>query len=176
MSGPTIERMHRARSIAAPLAAIAIALVAAGCIGGPAGTAPSATAVPPTQPTATATPAIDEPTPSLPTQSVTKWGRIWDALPPWFPIPSGAKPTDTGSGPATAELALPAGSTAATTAGFFFTEFQNAGFAAVNHDGPLEDGSFVVTVVGNCPIEVRVVPLGDHVVARILYGAACPFE
>lgn len=152
---------------------IAAAVILAGCIGGPAGTAQSATVAPPK---ATATTPIIVPTPSLPTQSVTDWGRIWDALPPWFPIPSGSTPTDTGSGPMTAELALPAGSTASVTAGFFFTEFQKAGFAAVNHDGPLEDGSFVVSVVGSCPIEVRVVPLGDQVVARILYGAACPFE
>ena len=176
MSGRTIERMHGARSIAAPLAALAIALVAAGCVGGPVGSVQSATAAPPTGLTPTATPATVVPTPSLPTQSATDWGRIWDALPPWFPIPSGAKPTDTGSGPLTAELTLAAGSTAATAAGFFFSEFQKAGFAAVNPDGPLEDGGFVVRVVGDCAIEVRVVPLGDQLVARILYGAACPFE
>lgn len=176
MSGTTIWRVDRARSFAALLAAIAIALVAAGCSVGPAGTAQSATAAPPTGPAPTATPAIVVPTPSLPTQSATEWGRIWDALPPWFPIPSGARATGTGSGPLTAELALPAGSTVATTAGFFFSELQKAGFAAVNQDGPLEDGSLVVTVAGNCAIEVRVVPLGDQVVARILYGAACPFE
>ncbi|MBI2781638.1 MAG: hypothetical protein HYX55_07585 [Chloroflexi bacterium] len=168
--------MHGTRSIAAPLAAFAIALVAAGCIGGPVGTVQSATAAPPTGQTPAVTPATFAPTPSLPAQSATQWGRIWDALPPWFPIPSGAKPTDTGSGSLTAELTLAAGSTAATAAGFFFTEFQKAGFAAVNHDGPLEDGSFVVTVTGGCAIEVRVVPLGDQFVARILYGAACPFE
>jgi hypothetical protein len=83
------------------------------------------------------------------------------------------------SGPVTAELALPSGSTAAGAAAFFRGEFQKAGFAAVNLDGPLEDGRFVVSVPGAggaCQIEVQAVPLGSGVVARVLYGAGCPFD
>ena len=80
----------------------------------------------------------------------------------------------------TAELQLPAGAgTAMEIAQDFRAAFQQAGFAAVNLDGPLEDGSVTVSVPGfdgACRIEVQVVPLGSVVVARILYGADCPFE
>jgi hypothetical protein len=121
--------------------------------------------------------ATPTPGPSLPSQTDTAWGRIWDALPPWFPIPAGAIPTETGSGPATAELQLAAGSgTAVDVARQFHEELQRAGFARVDLEGPLEDGSAVLSVPGPCHIEVRVIPLGDLIVARVLYGAACPFE
>jgi hypothetical protein len=144
--------------------------IAAGCLGG------SATAVPPA-PTSTHDVATPTPGPSLPSQTDTAWGRIWDALPPWFPIPAGAVEAETGSEPATAELQLSAGSgTSVDIAGRFRDEFQRAGFADVDLEGPLEDGSAIVSVAGACQIEVRVIPLGDGIVARVLYGAACPFE
>jgi hypothetical protein len=161
------------RRIAALVAAVGIV---AGCSDRPLGSVMGATV----QPLASPTPAGGSPTPgpSLASQSDTAWGRIWDALPPWFPIPVGATPIETGTGPTTAELALASGTTARDTATFFQGEFRKAGFAAVL-DGPLEDGSFVVSVpglAGGCQIEVRVVPKGTGVVARVLYGAGCPFE
>jgi hypothetical protein len=161
------------RSIAVLVAA---ASIVAGCGDQPLGSVHGATVGPPASPTA-AVPST--PGPSLPSQSDTAWGRIWDALPPSFPIPAGAIPTETSSGPVTAELALPRGSTAARAAAFFRGELQKVGFAAVNLDGPLEDGRFVVSVpgaAGACQIEVQAVPMGAGVVARVLYGAGCPFE
>jgi hypothetical protein len=155
-----------------PLIAVVLvsAAVLAGCIRG------SGSAFPPT-PIATKEVATPTPGPSLPSQTDTAWGRVWDALPPWFPIPAGAVATETGSGPATAELQLPAGSGAAVDiAGRFRDEFQRAGFPELDLEGPLEDGSVIVSVRGACQIEVRVIPLGDVLVARVLYGAACPFE
>jgi hypothetical protein len=161
------------RSIAALVAA---ASIATGCTDTPFGSVSGATV----EPVARPTPQVGTtPGPSLPGQSSTAWGRIWDALPPWFPLPAGAIPTQTGSGPFTAELALPSGSTAAGAAAFFRSEFQKVGFPAVNLDGPLEDGRFVVSVPGSggaCQIEVQAVPLASGVVARVLYGAGCPFE
>lgn len=158
-------------------ALLASAGIVAGCTFGPTTTPASATPVP-VPPTATGPAAT--PGPSLPSQTVTEWGRIWDALPPWFPIPDGAQPTETGAGPATAELQLPASSgTAIEIATAFRAAFQQAGFATVNLDGPLEDGSVTVSVPGfegACRIDVQVVPLGSIVVARILYGADCPYE
>ena len=165
----------KARPICAVL--LAAAGIVAACTPGPTGTPTGATPVPlpPTAAGPSATPG-----PSLPTQTDTEWGRIWDALPPWFPIPDGSQPTETGAGPVTAELQLPAGSgTATEIAQDFRAAFQQAGFASVNVDGPLEDGSVTVSVPGfdgACRIEVQVVPLGSVVVARILYGADCPFE
>ena len=35
-------------------------------------------------------------------------------------------------------------------------------FPTVDRDGPLEDGSFVVSVAGSCHIEVRIAPLGGR--------------
>jgi hypothetical protein len=166
--------MKASRMGAALLAAVGIV---AGCTLGPAGTPTGATPVPlpPTAAGASATPG-----PSLPSQTATEWGRIWDALPPWFPIPDGAQPTETGAGPVTAELQLPANAgTAIDIARDFQSAFQQAGFATVNLDGPLEDGSVTVSVPGPegaCRIDVQVVPLGSAVVARVLYGAECPFE
>jgi hypothetical protein len=158
-------------------ALLASAGIVAGCTLGPPGTPIGATPVPLT-PTAAGPSAT--PGPSLPSQTATEWGRIWDALPPWFPIPEGSKPTETGAGPVTAELELPASAgTAIEIARGFQVAFQQAGFAAVNLDGPLEDGSVTVSVPGSegaCRIDVQVVPLGSVVVARILYGADCPFE
>ncbi len=161
------------RRIAALVAAAGLVV---GCVDRPVGSVTGAT-----MPLVSPTPGGLTPTPgpSLPSQSDTAWGRIWDALPPWFPIPPGATPTETGTGPTTAELALLSGSNARDAALFFHTEFQKASFPTVNLDGPLEDGSFVVSVPGvpgGCQIEVRVVPKGTGVVARVLYGAGCPFE
>jgi hypothetical protein len=158
------------RSIAVPLA---VAVILAGCGDQPLGSVHRATVQPLASPTAA---VLSTPGPSLPSQSETAWGRIWDALPPWFPLPPGAIPTETGKGPATAELALPSGSTAAGAAAFFRSEFDKVGFVTVNFDGPLEDGSFVVSVPGACHVEVQTLPLGSGVVARVLYGAACPAE
>jgi len=149
-------------------------LVLAGCQPTEVGSAtPAATAH--GDPTAVAT---TPPTPgaSLPSQTDTEWGRIWDALPPWFPIPEGAKRTETGEEAFSAELLLRAGSTAEAAAEFFRARFQAAGFASVDVDGPIEDGGFVVSVPGDCQIEVRIAQRGDSAVASVRYGARCPFE
>ena len=162
------------RRIAALVAAAGLAV---GCVDRPYGSVTGATVAPLVSPAPGG--ATPTPGPSLPSQSDTAWGRIWDALPPWFPIPPGATPTETGTGPTTAELALPSGSIARDAALFFQMELQKAGFATVSLDGSLEDGSFVISVPsvpGGCQIEVRVGPKGTGVVARVLYGAGCPFE
>jgi hypothetical protein len=165
----TIDTMLRGRATV-----LVTLLCLAACSPAPSG----GSATPAAHPTGTAAieTAAVTPGPSLPGQSDTEWGRIWDALPPWFPIPDGASPTETGEGSYTAELALPAGSTAQLAADFYRTAFQAAGFTAIDVDGPLEDGSFVVAVPGSCHIEVRIAPLGSEVVAFVLYGAGCPFE
>jgi hypothetical protein len=110
-------------------------------------------------------------------QTQTAWGRIWDALPPSFPIPPGSEPTETGDQPATAVLQLPVAiGDAATAAAWIRDHLVPAGFASVNVDGPLENGGYTVSVVGACQIEIDVTPAGDTVVARILYGAGCPWR
>ena len=116
------------------------------------------------------------PAPSLPSQTVTAWGRIWDAVPSTFPVIQGAVPaTDTGEGAASALLALQAPD-AMVIAGFYRDALQAMGMT-VSMDGPLEDGS--VTVSGadgnNCAVQVSVKPAGSTNLISVLYGAGCPF-
>jgi len=116
------------------------------------------------------------PAPSLPSQTDTAWGRIWDAVPSTFPVIQGAVPaTDTGEGAASALLALQAPD-AMVIAAFYRDALQAMGMT-VSMDGPLEDGS--VTVSGadgnNCAVQVSVKPAGSTNLISVLYGAGCPF-
>ena len=113
--------------------------------------------------------------PSLPTQTDTSWGRIWDAVPDSFPSPTGAEPaTDPGQGPASGHLVVTAA--ANDVADGYVVGLHGAGWT-VNKDGPLEDGSIVVnaTKAGGCKAQVSVKSIGDASLAAILYGASCPF-
>jgi hypothetical protein len=172
-------------------AALLVAAIFAGCSAGqPAATTPAAT----TSPAATS-PSSASSTPDLtpvpngstaetsgpasqPTQTDTDWGRIWDAVPDWFPVPPDAVPTETGEeGPASASLA--AGGSAQSVAQFMQTGLTGAGFAVDASNGPAEDGSLVLDAVGpdpKCMVQVRVRPLSGTTNLIVLYGAACPFD
>jgi hypothetical protein len=111
------------------------------------------------------------------TQSDTAWGRIWDALPPAFPLPPDAVPTETREGPASASLAV--GAAPQTTVSFMQSALTAAGFSIESVEGPSEDGSYTLNAVGQdpaCLAQVRVVPLSGTTNVVVLYGAACPFE
>jgi hypothetical protein len=112
------------------------------------------------------------------TQTDTDWGRIWDALPAWFPVPPDAVPTETGEeGAVSASLA--AGGSAQSIASFMQSGLTGAGFTFDGINGPAEDGSFVLDAVGpdpKCKVEVRVRPLSGTTNLVVLYGAACPFD
>ena len=114
--------------------------------------------------------------PSLPTQTDTDWGRIWDAVPSTFPVIPGAVPaTDTGDGAASALLALQAPDPRVIAA--FYRDALQAMEMIVTLDGPLEDGS--VTVLGmdgnDCAVQVGVRPAGSTNLISVLYGAGCPY-
>ncbi|HEX5015721.1 MAG TPA: hypothetical protein VFV72_16365 [Candidatus Limnocylindrales bacterium] len=114
---------------------------------------------------------------SPPTQTDTEWGRIWDALPPSFPLPPDAVPTETGQGAASGSFAV--GASASTTAAFLESALAGAGFSMESVEGPSEDGSFTLNAVGRdpgCLAQVRVVPLSGTTNVVVLYGAGCPFE
>ena len=114
---------------------------------------------------------------SPPTQSDTAWGRIWDALPPSFPLPPDAVPTETREGPASASLAV--GAAPQSTASFMQSALTAAGFSIESVEGPSEDGSVTISAVGAdpaCLAQVRVVPLSGTTNVVVLYGAGCPFE
>jgi hypothetical protein len=112
------------------------------------------------------------------TQTDTNWGRIWDALPAWFPVPPDAVPTETGEeGAVSASLA--AGGSAQSVADFMQTGLTGAGFSVDAVGSPAEDGSLVLNAVGpdpNCAVQVRVRPLSGTTNLVVMYGAACPFE
>jgi hypothetical protein len=170
----------------APAAALLVAIVVtlAACTASP---VPSPTS----GPSATATMAapsvgpVDSPTPvpgssetpaaTLPTQTDTAWGRIWDGLPAGFPQFADSSPTSTGSGPASGQFDVTA--SAVVVATFYRSALENAGFTTAAFDGPLEDGGYVIdsATTGGCAVRTTVAPLGGSVTITILYGAACPF-
>lgn len=172
----------RALSLAVPLA---VAVV--GCGGpGPTPSAPPSSnpTVPPSaesSPGSTEGPASPPPGasagPSLPTQSEASIGRIWDALPPSFPLPAGAEPTEIGE-PEPASGVFAVEGSPAQVAGALRAELEARGFATAAATGPFEDGSYVVESAGpnGCRIRSTVRPMGDLTVLLVRYGAACPFD
>ncbi|GIW19846.1 MAG: hypothetical protein KatS3mg065_0142 [Chloroflexota bacterium] len=116
--------------------------------------------------------------PSLPTQSETSIGRIWDALPPTFPLPTGAEPTEVREPgePASGTFAVPGSAVEVATA--LRSDLEAAGFATAAASGPFEDGSYVIESTGTdgCRIRSTIRPMGDLTVLLVRYGAACPFE
>ena len=109
-------------------------------------------------------------------QTDTDWGRIWDELPEAFPVYPGATPADeAATGPVSATFALE-GADPRTVATWMQTELERAAYRTEASNGPFEDGSFVLELVGSteCRIEVSVAPLGGLTTVTVRYGAACP--
>lgn len=145
----------------------------------PTAVAPSSTpgATPSPGPTAIPTDAGTSPRPSVPGQTGTEWGRIWDALPEAFPAYPGAGPTETGEGPASAVLDV--GDTEpAEVAAYYVAALEVAGYSTLARSDPREDGSIEIEWAGeaSCRIRATVTPLGGTTIVAILYGADCPFE
>jgi hypothetical protein len=119
-----------------------------------------------------------QPGASQPTTTEIAWGRIWDELPPGFPHYPGAEPAETGGGPASATLAVPA--SASTAADWYRGALTRAGYDTKALSGPLEDGSVVIDSVGggdpDCRVQTSLVPHGNQAIATILFAAACPFH
>ncbi len=162
----------------AAVATAVTAIVVASCAGP--GPAPSTPGDGPATPTAATTqpaspPPGASPAPTPASQTDTTWGRIWDDLPPAFPLPPGARPTETGEGPASAILDV--GGDAESTMTFLQGALEVAGFRTEAVSGPLEDGSMVLDAIGDgaCRVQARAAPLGGTTTLTVLYGAACPF-
>jgi hypothetical protein len=112
---------------------------------------------------------------SLPTQTETEWGRIWDAVPATFPRPPGSLDAEPIERTATsADLSVPAGP--AETVDFYQGSLAAAGYVT-SLQGPLEDGSWVfdASAGGGCKVQVTIKPLSGLTHVSILYGAGCPF-
>ena len=162
-------------SIAVGLAsgACAVAASPSSSTATPASSAPgqSATAGAPTSAPASAAASA-----SLPGQTTTAWGRIWDGLPAAFPRYPGSSPATVSRGPASAELTV-AADAAAVLAGLR-TRLETAGYSTVTLSGLMEDGSRVLdsaSSTSGCRVQTTVGPLGGLTYISVLFGAACPF-
>ena len=173
-----------------PLLLLGVVLVA-GCSGGPGRTGVDdplqsvleVTAAPSPDEVASPSTAVEtnEPPPSAGAvgQTETAWGRIWDGLPPGFPIYPDATATDRASSGEPVSAAFTAeGVDPAEIAQWLQTELEVATYSTEALSGPLEDGSFVIDSVGegDCRIESVVTPAGDTTLLTVRFGAACPFE
>jgi hypothetical protein len=115
--------------------------------------------------------------PAPPTQTDTDWGRIWDALPPSFPVPPDAIPAEPFEGPASAAFAI--GASGGDVADQLVSGLVPAGYSIEGRSQPLEDGSIVIDAIGAdpaCRVEVRVTPLSGTTRMVVMFGAECPFE
>lgn len=113
---------------------------------------------------------------SLPTQTDTEWGRIWDDVPAIFPRPPGSLDAEPIERTATsADLSVPAGPD--ETVDFYERGLASLGYA-VSSQGPAEDGSWVIDAGpgGDCKVQLTVKPLSGVTHVSILYGAGCPFR
>jgi hypothetical protein len=161
---------------------LTLVLLLAGC--GPAvqsaSTSPSG--VSPVAPSPAASEIASGPAASAPTSAVagtqtdTAWGRIWDDVPPGFPIFPGSTIADDASpDPVSATYAVDNDDTAEITA-WMQEALETATFSTESLSGPLEDGSFVLESGGDgeCRVQVTVVPMGGLTFVTVRYGAACP--
>jgi hypothetical protein len=127
----------------------------------------------------TSTPPASTPLPSasVPTQTDTAWGRIWDGLPAAFPRYPGASPASGAREPVSAELTVAAD--VATVVAGLRGALEAAGYTTVSQSGPLEDGSLTLESAGaaaGCRVRTTVGPLGGLTHITVLFGAACPFR
>jgi hypothetical protein len=171
----------RASLTAARLLAAGLALAVAACGGSGTPTPPTTPTLAPTAPAPTDVPGSGDRTPT-PTPGLLPgeaWGAAWDALPPGFPVPVGAKPADPGDpsdGPVSGAFVVDGPRDDVVKA------IQNgltaAGYSTEAPSGPLEDGSVVIDSVGPdpaCRVQTRVRPLGGTTMITVLFGAACPW-
>ncbi len=97
--------------------------------------------------------------------------------PTTFPMYPGAEPADTGDGPASAILDIPA--RVAIIVDWYRSGLSGAGYHIEAVAGPLEDGSTVIDAVGKdptCRVQAAIVPHGSRSIATILFAAGCPFR
>jgi len=115
--------------------------------------------------------------PGAATVVTVAWGRIWDRVPPSFPLPSDAQPaqpSDPVEGPSSGAFTTSLGVDEAA---------QGIGAALAGAGWSLEpmtsgeDGSRNVSAVGaspDCRSLVTVRPLGSVHFVTVYYGAGCP--
>jgi hypothetical protein len=109
-------------------------------------------------------------------QTDTDWGRIWDELPEAFPVYPGATPAEEAATEAVSGTFALQDVDPRSVAAWMQTELERGAYRTEALNGPFEDGSFVLDLVGDgeCRIQVAVAPLGGLTLVTVRYGAACP--
>jgi hypothetical protein len=173
-SGRSPERRHGILGL--PVLALAAALLLGACDG----TTPqsSVTEAPASAPSAAPSATASDVVGGAPLagQTDTDWGRIWDELPEAFPIYPGATPADDASTERVSGTFALEDAEARAVATWMQTELERAAYRTEALNGPFEDGSYVLELIGasDCRIEVAAGPLGGLVTVSVRYGAACP--
>jgi hypothetical protein len=142
---------------------------------------PTAVAIATTIPTPTPVPGgpSQPPNPSLPSQSGTEWGVIWDDVPESFPIFPAAQRIETANR-TSVDLNVDPNSGPEANAGgvaiFYGMSLRSAGYI-VSVNGPLPGGGFTVAAKRGeaCKVQVSAAPTRGTTIASVLYGAGCPF-
>jgi hypothetical protein len=157
--------------------ALAISLLLGACNGITPTTPPSDLISPPAS-TRTTEPSIDTTSSaaSAAGQTDTDWGRIWDEVPEAFPVYPGVTRADEAATEAVSGTFALEDVDARAVALWMQTELERGSYRTEALNGPFEDGSFVLDLVGDgdCRIQVAVAPLGGLVMVSVRYGAACP--
>jgi hypothetical protein len=176
MSPRRLLRALVARRGRAPAIGFAAWLVLGGCSAGTGATGPGASSSPAAPIESSSASPGGASAAATVGQTETDWGRIWDALPPDFPVYPGAAPSaEAETGPVSGIFALN-GVEAKVVALWTRAALERASFATEGLNGPLEDGSFVLESTGSdgCRVQVSAAPLGSVTTVTIRYGAACP--
>jgi len=158
-----------------------LALVVAACGGSGTPTPATTATLAPTLPAPTDVPGggIRTPAPTPGLLPGEAWGAAWDALPPGFPVPAGAKPADPGDpadGPVSGAFVVDG--TPDDVAKAMQNGLRAAGYSTEALSGPFEDGSLVIDSVGldpACRVQTRVRGLGGTTMITVLFGASCPW-
>jgi hypothetical protein len=110
-------------------------------------------------------------------QTETAWGRIWNTLPPSFPVPEEAVEAQTSERGISGSFSV--GASGETTATLAQAALQDSGYTLVSRTTLAADGVVVIEAVAvdpTCRVQVRVTPLSGTTRMAVLYGAGCPFE
>lgn len=172
----TMQPIAARRGLLAPRRLLLTVLLLAGC-GGPGATGMATPGATDGAPATSASGAPSgSPATTSPTTTETDWGTIWDAVPPDFPVPQGAEPTEANEA---VSVAWSASGRPTEIAEGMVAALEAAGWSIEGASDPYEDGSQVIDAVRGAPecrAQVTVAPRGDEILVMVRYAAGCPWQ